>query len=384
MVAGSIATNRASEDPYDDTLAARIHEPTFQKLVGPPLVAKARIVKDIGNKAVARDEGRAVGAGGDLAARTIPLSAFGSRAYLRPTGSKPDPALIFSPDALPRNVDGIAVAKLGAACRRSARRFVETVKAREEDGREAPRRRRPSAGSSKPRSRRCAPRSQQAKAANAQGRRTPTTTTKRRRATPSSICCSAKPVEFHQARARYRISRHRHAEQDRRGLRRLRALGRRRQAARACRSQAHQAGSARRPAASEALCRLPGSGIRPAPGHLLHQRLRALALGRPALSAAHVRASHEGRTGACDPAPHDAEAARATTSRSAATSSSATTRRAPSGGSRKPSRDDKQRKALLVMATGAGKTRTVIALCDLLMRCNWAKRVLFLADRSRW
>src|SRR5207302_1577802 len=40
-----------------------------------------------------------------------------------------------------------------------------------------------------------------------------------------------------------------------------------------------------------------------------------------------------------------------------------------------------QRKALVVMATGAGKTRTVIALCDLLMRCNWAKRVLFLADR---
>jgi type I restriction enzyme, R subunit len=42
---------------------------------------------------------------------------------------------------------------------------------------------------------------------------------------------------------------------------------------------------------------------------------------------------------------------------------------------------DHERKALLVMATGAGKTRTVIALCDLLMRCNWAKRVLFLADR---
>ena len=40
-----------------------------------------------------------------------------------------------------------------------------------------------------------------------------------------------------------------------------------------------------------------------------------------------------------------------------------------------------QRRALLVMATGAGKTRTVIALCDLLMRANWVKRVLFLADR---
>ena len=42
---------------------------------------------------------------------------------------------------------------------------------------------------------------------------------------------------------------------------------------------------------------------------------------------------------------------------------------------------DRDRKALVVMATGAGKTRTVVALCDLLMRCNWAKRVLFLADR---
>ncbi|MEJ7577669.1 MAG: DEAD/DEAH box helicase family protein [Pyrinomonadaceae bacterium] len=43
--------------------------------------------------------------------------------------------------------------------------------------------------------------------------------------------------------------------------------------------------------------------------------------------------------------------------------------------------DKNQRKALLVMATGAGKTRTVIALSDLLQRANWAKRVLFLADR---
>ena len=33
------------------------------------------------------------------------------------------------------------------------------------------------------------------------------------------------------------------------------------------------------------------------------------------------------------------------------------------------------------MATGSGKTRTVIALVDLLMRAGWVKRVLFLADR---
>lgn len=42
---------------------------------------------------------------------------------------------------------------------------------------------------------------------------------------------------------------------------------------------------------------------------------------------------------------------------------------------------ERQRKVLLVMATGSGKTRTVIALIDQLMRANWCKRVLFLADR---
>lgn len=42
---------------------------------------------------------------------------------------------------------------------------------------------------------------------------------------------------------------------------------------------------------------------------------------------------------------------------------------------------DNQRKALLVMATGGGKTRVVVALADVLTRCNWAKRILFLADR---
>ena len=41
-----------------------------------------------------------------------------------------------------------------------------------------------------------------------------------------------------------------------------------------------------------------------------------------------------------------------------------------------------RRKALLVMATGSGKTRTVIALCDVLLRHGWVKNILFLADRS--
>lgn len=41
----------------------------------------------------------------------------------------------------------------------------------------------------------------------------------------------------------------------------------------------------------------------------------------------------------------------------------------------------KHRKALLVMATGTGKTRVAISLADVLARNNWVKNVLFLADR---
>jgi type I restriction enzyme R subunit len=42
----------------------------------------------------------------------------------------------------------------------------------------------------------------------------------------------------------------------------------------------------------------------------------------------------------------------------------------------------RHRRALLVMATGTGKTRVAVALVDVLMRAGWVKRVLFLADRK--
>lgn len=43
--------------------------------------------------------------------------------------------------------------------------------------------------------------------------------------------------------------------------------------------------------------------------------------------------------------------------------------------------EDGRRHALLVMATGTGKTRTAIALVELLKRAGWVRNVLFLADR---
>lgn len=41
----------------------------------------------------------------------------------------------------------------------------------------------------------------------------------------------------------------------------------------------------------------------------------------------------------------------------------------------------RHRRSLIVMATGTGKTRVAIAITELLMRNNWIKNVLFLADR---
>ena len=41
-----------------------------------------------------------------------------------------------------------------------------------------------------------------------------------------------------------------------------------------------------------------------------------------------------------------------------------------------------RRKALVIQATGTGKTRVAIALAELLLRASWAKRVLFLCDRK--
>jgi type I restriction enzyme R subunit len=44
--------------------------------------------------------------------------------------------------------------------------------------------------------------------------------------------------------------------------------------------------------------------------------------------------------------------------------------------------NENTREALVVMATGAGKTRLSIATVEILMKRNWLRRVLFLADRT--
>ena len=113
--------------PYETTLAARIHEPTFQKLAGPALVAKARVIKDLGNRAAHETTAVPAGDGVAVARELFHLSWWLVHTYGR--GAKPAASLSFAADALPVNtaVPAERLEQLNAA----AARFVEAVKARE-------------------------------------------------------------------------------------------------------------------------------------------------------------------------------------------------------------------------------------------------------------
>ena len=92
--------DRTLKLPYQDNLAALLAEPTFQKLTGHKLGAKARIVKDLGNIAVHErrpvrdsDAVRAV-------AELFHIAHWLAHSYARQ--QKPDAGLTFKPADLPR------------------------------------------------------------------------------------------------------------------------------------------------------------------------------------------------------------------------------------------------------------------------------------------
>jgi type I restriction enzyme R subunit len=116
------------KDPYETTLSARIHEPTFQKLVGQALVAKAKIIKDLGNGAV--HDARAVPHASAVTSlrELFHVSYWLAHTYGRK--AKPDPTVVFSPDALPRT-SSIPASNL-RQLQEIAKRFADTVKARDD------------------------------------------------------------------------------------------------------------------------------------------------------------------------------------------------------------------------------------------------------------
>ncbi|HEY8063726.1 MAG TPA: DEAD/DEAH box helicase family protein [Methylosinus sp.] len=115
-------------DPYETTLSARIHEPTFQKLVGAALVAKARIVKDLGNSAVHDAKPVAFSQAVTALRELFHLSYWFVRSYGR--AATPEAGIAFSADALPRT-SSIPVSNL-KQLQEVAKRFADAIAARDE------------------------------------------------------------------------------------------------------------------------------------------------------------------------------------------------------------------------------------------------------------
>lgn len=119
---------RSLRSPYDSTLAALIHEGTFRALVGPALVAKAKLIKDYGNAAA--HEVRAIPSGHALVAvrELFHIGYWLVRTYAR--GAKPDAGLSFNQDALPQTVR-VEAASL-ASLRALLKQYEKDAKDKEE------------------------------------------------------------------------------------------------------------------------------------------------------------------------------------------------------------------------------------------------------------
>jgi type I restriction enzyme R subunit len=120
--------DRALRTPYDDALSALIHEPSFRAVVGDARVTKARIIKDLGNSAVHDTRTVAPQSAATALRELFHFSYWLVRTYAK--GTKPDAGLQFSVEALPRTaqVEATTLARL----REIAKRFADQTKAHEE------------------------------------------------------------------------------------------------------------------------------------------------------------------------------------------------------------------------------------------------------------
>ena len=119
--------DKALRTPYDDALSALIHEPSFRRVVGDALVTKARIIKDLGNRAVHDTRVVAPQSATTALRELFHFSYWFVRTYAK--GAKPDAGIQFSADALPRtaHVEATTLARLQEV----AKRFVDQAKAHE-------------------------------------------------------------------------------------------------------------------------------------------------------------------------------------------------------------------------------------------------------------
>ena len=113
--------------PYDDNLSSLIHEATFQRLVGVALTTKAKLIKDLGNRAVHNTRPVPVNDGVAAVRELFHFSYWLARTYAR--GEQPAGTLTFAPDRLPQTAS-VAVERLDQL-KAAAERFTAAVQARE-------------------------------------------------------------------------------------------------------------------------------------------------------------------------------------------------------------------------------------------------------------
>lgn len=135
-------SDKSLRSPYETTLSALIHEPSFRNLVGPPLVTKAKIIKDLGNMAV--HETKAIGQQRAVTAlrELFHFSYWLVRTYAK--GNKPEASVTFSADSLPqtKQVEAKTLGRLQAIERQyqeslKAQQQAELERKKSEEGREA-------------------------------------------------------------------------------------------------------------------------------------------------------------------------------------------------------------------------------------------------------
>jgi type I restriction enzyme R subunit len=360
--------------PYDNNLAALLHEPTFQALVGPALLAKTKVIKHLGNVAVHDPRAVAPEKAVDAVRELFHLAYWLVRTYAQ--GPKPDATLAFSADALPRTtrIEVDTFAKMQEVVRRyeqaqQARAAAEQERLKSEEGR-------------KQLEAEIAQLQQQIAAIKRANQATPDTHDYNEAATRHLF------IDLLLREAGWQIDPQRDTEVPVTGMPNATGAGRvdyvlwgddglplalieAKRTQRDARVGQHQA-QLYADALERQFGRRPiifySNGYehwlwddqryppRPVHGFLKQDELELAIQRRATLKP----------LGAESINPEIVERYYQTRA----------IRRVGEA-----FEQDKLRKALLVMATGSGKTRTVIALSDLLMRANWARRILFLADR---
>lgn len=123
--------DRTPRTPYQDDLSARLHEPSFKRLVGSALFAKANYIRKQGNNAVHGNRPVTTNDSLGVVRELFHLTFWLARTYARDAANRPAPAARFNPDLIPRPAPREAAAKQAAQTKAELQRIEADLHARD-------------------------------------------------------------------------------------------------------------------------------------------------------------------------------------------------------------------------------------------------------------